>query len=461
MSRVKFLKAVIILGLLVLLVLPSMALAQGDIQIGRPLDGATVRETVNILVPAASVPKGGFVSYSVDGQFKTASYEQTADKANYVFRWDSKEIDPDTNLKMEQRLPHDGKRIISVQAYDKNGIKSGKSKQITIYVKNNASADMPASGLKLEYRYIPGASARYKIHSAITVKSIQGDTSVASKLGIIGGKEFVFKRTVEDIVSRNTAMIRQRFDGNVTDLNGGTPVIDTSIVPKSSYRIEDAHGNVSSVIHWPSSGKIVTVDMPKLPVKRIKIGDTWTLKQRILRDPLSEDSAGFSTVNTLEGLEWEGGYPCAKIKTSFTGSVKIPDTTLVKDDLTVTGETITYFAYRIGKMITSTTTATAELTVDASTASSLTSRTSKSSSGGTSTMPGGNMMMPGGMPTMPGGNMMMPGGMPTMPGGNMMMPGGMPTMPGMSGGISSGSESTSRQDVNIQIELTRKIQLLR
>ncbi|MHB1455799.1 MAG: hypothetical protein ACYC0V_02680 [Armatimonadota bacterium] len=468
MSRVKFLRTVIILGILALFVIPSIALAQSDIQISRPLDGATVRETVNIIVPVSSVPAGGFVSYSIDGRFRTASFEKSNDNRNYVYRWDTKEIDPDTNVPMDQRLPHDGKRTVSAQSYDKNGIKFGKSKQITIYVKNNASADMPASGLKLEYRYIPNSTVKYKFRNAIIVKSIQGDTSIAARVGsIFEGKEGVIKRTVEDIVARNTAMIRQRLDGNITVLDGGTPTIDTSFTPKSSYRIEDAQGLVSAVIQSSSPGTVISVDMPKLPTKRVKIGDTWTLKQKVLKDPTSNDFAVFNTVNTLEGLEWEGGYPCAKIKTSFAGDVKIPGTDVIKDTVPVSGETITYFAYRTGKLITSTTTATADITVSSSVASSLTSRTGSSGSGAASM---GGMMMPGGMPGMPS----MPGGMPGMPtmpgmiGGGMP---GMPTMPGMIGGgmpgmptmpgMTGGTDSTNKQDVNIQLELAYKIQLTR
>lgn len=468
MSRVRFLRTVIILGLLGLLVIPSITLAQSDIQISRPLDGATVRETVNILVPVSSVPAGGFISCSIDGHFKSASYEKSADNSNFVYRWDTKETDPDTNLPMEQRLPHDGKRTITVQSYDKNGVKSGKGKQITVYVKNNASADMPASGLKLEYRYIPGAIAKYKFRNAITIKSIQGDTSIISKIGgVFEGKEGVLKRSVEDIVARNTAMIRQRLDGNITILDGGTPVIDTSITPKSSYRIEDSLGFVSTIIDSSSPGTIITVDLPKLPAKRIRIGDTWTMKQRVIKDPTSNDSAVFNTVNTLEGLEWEGGYPCAKIRTTFAGDVKIPGDTVIKEAVPVSGETITYFAYRIGKLITSTTTATADVTVSASVASSLTSRTSRSSSSSSSTMPGG-MMMPGGMPMMPNmpstagggmtGNMIMPGGMPMMPN----MPGGMPTMPGMGGmGGNMGGTDNTKQDQDVKFELVYKIQLVK
>lgn len=460
MSRVKFLGTVIALGLLALFAIPSIALAQGDIQISRPLDGATVREIVNIIVPAASIPADGSVSYSIDERFRTASSQKSADRANFVYQWDTKQIDPDTSARMEVRLPRDGKRTITVQAYDKSGKRAGKGKTITIYVKNNASSDMPASGLRLIYRYIPNTSAKYKFSGTLSVKSVQGDTTIGSRNGgIISGKEGIIRRTVEDLVSQNTAMIRQRLVGNMSDLSGGTPVPDTSITPKSSYRIENQYGTVESVINSSSPGTIITVDMPKLPMKRVRIGDTWTLKQKVFRDPTSDDSATFTTINTLEGLEWEGGFPCAKIKSKFAGDVKIPGTDIVKDAVSVSGETTTFFAYRSGKLIFSRTTATAEATLNASAISSLTSGSGRGSSGG-STMPGG--MMPGGMPTMPGGMPSMPGGM--MPGG---MPGmiGMPGMPGMSGGTMPGmggsSASSRSQDEDVTFLLTHTLRLVR
>ncbi|MHB0997794.1 MAG: hypothetical protein ACYC27_00995 [Armatimonadota bacterium] len=479
MSRVRFLGKVITLGLLAALLLSSFALAQGDIQISRPLDGATVRETVNILVPASSVPADGFVAYSIDGRFRTAASSKSVNGSSFVFRWNTKDIDPDTNVPMAQRKPRDGKHLITVQAYDNNGRKVGKSKEITVYVKNNASADMPASGLSLAYKYSVGKSSKYKFHQTLNLKSVQGDTSVASLSGgVIEGKEGIIKRTIEDVVSRNNVLIRQKLDGSLSNYSGGRPVPDTSVVAKAAYRVEDTYGKVITIMDSSTPGTTITVDMPKMPAKRVKIGDMWTLKERLFRNPTSNDSALFTTTSTLEGLEWEGGYPCAKIKSTFSGDVKIPGNKIVKDTVSVSGETITYFAYRTGKLISSSTTAAAEATVSASIVSALKS----SSTSSNTTMAGGMPMMPGGMPgmpTMPGGmpGMMggMPGGMPpmpTMPGGMPGMAGGMPgmiggmpgmpTMPGMNmPGMGGSSGATANRDnVDIKLELVQKLQLI-
>ncbi len=494
MLRVKFLVAVT-LSIFLQLAISSVTFAQSNIQVDRPLDGATVREVVNILVPVDSVPNDGFVSYSIDGRFRLASSEKTNDESHYIYRWDTKQLDPDTNAPMEVRQPRDGRRTITVQAYDKNGRSVGESREIAVFVKNNASADMPAQGLRLAYRYTPNTSNDYKFTTMIRVNSIAGDTTIANEdRGIISGKEGVIKRTIEDLVRNNAAMIRQRLIGNIYDLQGGQSMPDYSFNSKSSYRIENSQGMLEEIITTSSPGTSISIDMPKLPAERVRIGDSWTLKQKIFRDPTSDQNAAFTTINMLEGLEWEGGFPCAKIKTTFTGTVKIPDYNIEDDTVSISGETITFFAYKRGKLVLSTTTAIAEATIPSGLASTLTSNAPRSSgstpSGVMSGMPG---MMPGGMPGgmvppmtggMPGGMVPpmtggMPGGMVPpmtggMPGGMVPpmtggMPGGMvpPMTGGMPGGMMPGMASmeggisSQSQEVDIKLEITNKLQLVK
>ena len=73
--------------------IPILASAQSELRIARPVDGATVRETVNVLVPAASVPDGGFISCLVDGNFKCADAIKSEDGRYFVYRWSTKAIE--------------------------------------------------------------------------------------------------------------------------------------------------------------------------------------------------------------------------------------------------------------------------------------------------------------------------------------------------------------------------------
>ena len=60
------------------------AVAQSELRIVRPVDGATVRETVSILIPVSCVPMNptpGFIACSIDGVYEAASAEKSEGSA--------------------------------------------------------------------------------------------------------------------------------------------------------------------------------------------------------------------------------------------------------------------------------------------------------------------------------------------------------------------------------------------
>ncbi|MHB1190664.1 MAG: hypothetical protein ACYC08_07485, partial [Armatimonadota bacterium] len=122
------------------LLLVFAAAAHSDMQIERPMDGSTVRETVSVLVPVWSVPSGGFVAYTIDGEFICAQSTKTKNGENFVYYW---------NTKGGYR---DGQHRILVEACDSNGDKTGERREINVFLKNTISAsDIPYEGLKLRY----------------------------------------------------------------------------------------------------------------------------------------------------------------------------------------------------------------------------------------------------------------------------------------------------------------------
>jgi hypothetical protein len=91
---------------------------------------------------------------------------------------------------------------------------------------------------------------------------------------------------------------------------------------------------------------------PELAGRRVKIGDTWTTK-----DGFSEAAEtatvhmSFELVNTLAGFETIDGYECAKVTTTFTGTMEGKGTEGPADwtsEGTLSGESTWYFAYKEG-----------------------------------------------------------------------------------------------------------------
>ena len=342
------------------MLLSVLASAQTELRIARPVDGATVRETVNVLVPAASIPEGGFISCIVDGQFKCADATRSEDGRYFVYRWDTKAIDRSPETGVELPRPKDGKHVILVQVYDASGKKAGKGQQVAVYVKNSAAADMPAGGLKLRYSNDIGATGNYRCKYAIDLKSIEGATNITGALGeAVEGEEATVKRSVEDVMPDGTLLVRQKLIGALVSFSAGQPVA-LNVEPKSFYAVEDALGRMTYVMKSSSPGVAVSLDMPNLPSQNVRIGDSWGLTERIFRDLSTGESVALTTTSVLEGLEWEGGHPCARIKTRFTGTVKLPFSSLITQAIPISGEATTYFAYRAGKVISSTTRAISE-----------------------------------------------------------------------------------------------------
>lgn len=372
MLKGKFSAEAILLGIFTLVFMSTLVSAQ-QIEIKRPLDGATVRETVNILVPAGNIPEGGFLSCSIDGRFRCALATKTENDDSFVYRWDTKAEDPNLELPEDQRKPRDGKHTITVQSYDPSGKKFGEGKTISVYVKNNASADMPSEGLKLRYKQVIGGLTKYKFKFTLDVKSIQGATDVAASAGeAVEGTEGTIKRSIEDILPDAKMLVRQKLQGMLRIYQSGQAVPATWILPKAGYDIEDSLGQIFSVMKSVSSGDAVTIDLPNLPSERVRIGDTWSQLEKVFRNVITGESATLMATNTLEGLEWENGHPCAKIRTTFAGNARIPISSVFVEPIPVTGEIVTYFDYRIGKVISSTVHAKADASVDQNVVSSLT-----------------------------------------------------------------------------------------
>jgi len=405
---------IMVLALLVAMVVcaPGTLYAQSAIEIARPLDGATVRETVRVIVPASSVPSEGYVAVSIDGRRRSALAPDEESGA-YVYLWDTKGLDPDANLPPAQRQPKEGPHTITVQAFDAAGKKFGEPKQISVVVKNKASELMPASGMLLRYNRKVGPVSKYKFSTVSNLSDIAGAKELADTIGqAIEAAEYVVDQSTEDLRPDGTALVRQKPDGDIKIGSGGRMISIPNLKVKAAYRIEDGCGRTTGNIESIASGEKVVVELPNLPVQRVRIGDSWTEVDNVFQDWSSGSNMAMSVTSTLEGVEWQGGYPCAKIRSVYSGTKKLPSSTILTDAVPIRGERITYFAFQVGKVISTETTAIITGQVPRSTIGSLSEKImsayttkfpSLSSSGATGGPPGGsgfnmpNEAPPGGM----------------------------------------------------------------
>lgn len=420
----------------------GVAWAQAPFTIVRPLDGARVRETVQVRFPIRSVPQGGFIGVSIDGKFveavAPASLRSDRERGHYIYEWNTK----------ARNVP-DGQHTIELTLY--SGTEGGNPRvlarsSVRVIVANEIKP--PAGGIRLQYRWLPpGKIVRYNMtyavkesteiqYSGLTPEEntlyelrFKGDLNVLdwrNNLGLISW--IVFPPAVRGAPGQYEVLTGKNFAPVYQEVES------TGRVRYQNARIgEQLQQEYDVLYYWVG-------DLAIIPPKPLKPGDRWT-GTIVLGNPLrsgdisevAEDQVPAAA--RLERFEWERGYKCAKIVYEFTGNlpgdVDVGGIRLEKAKIKFRRET--YFAYDIGQIVRQRTTIEIETT----------QREQAGASGG---------FMGGGAPPMGGrggfaggdedeGGMIGGRGARGPRGGGLGLPGGAPGAPG---GLGAGGQAPQR-----------------
>ena len=420
----------------------GVAWAQAPFTIVRPLDGARVRETVQVRFPIRSVPQGGFIGVSIDGKFveavAPAALRSDRERGHYIYEWNTK----------ARNVP-DGQHTIELTLY--SGTEGGNPRvlarsSVRVIVENEIKP--PAGGIRLQYRWLPpGKIVRYNMtytvkesteiqYSGLTPEEntlyelrFKGDLNVLdwrNNLGLISW--IVFPPAVRGAPGQYEVLTGKNFAPVYQEVES------TGRVRYQNARIgEQLQQEYDVLYYWVG-------DLAIIPPKPLKPGDRWT-GTIVLGNPLrsgdisevAEDQVPAAA--RLERFEWERGYKCAKIVYEFTGNlpgdVDVGGIRLEKAKIKFRRET--YFAYDIGQIVRQRTTIEIETT----------QREQAGASGG---------FMGGGAPPMGGrggfaggdedeGGMIGGRGARGPRGGGLGLPGGAPGTPG---GLGAGGQAPQR-----------------
>jgi hypothetical protein len=329
--------------------------------IRRPPDGATVREQVRVEIPGASVQPGDMIEILIDGKFVEAlpAVDETtphAAGAPFTFVWDTKggdaagqEIpDGDHTFKAVLYAPVGGSDAMSVKA----------ESEVKITVQNKIHTD--TGPIRLQYRFRDGDSVKYaRAGRAYIVGSLSGLSNAEDR--VLATVDSQLQLAIEDVRS-DSSLVRNKLVRLDVEQNGQARSFDPRELPDSVYEEIDSQGRV---VYAPAGALLAafdelglavqtTVDLPVLPIQPVSVGSTWTELLKIdVPGTLPANRPSLTIKNTFEDLEWDNGYPTAKIRQSVEAQAPV---TVAFGPLDVKNPKLSferniYLAYRSGRLI--------------------------------------------------------------------------------------------------------------
>jgi hypothetical protein len=313
----------------------SLALAQAPFTIVRPADGSRVRETVRIQIPRNSIPSGGYVGIFVGGKFVEALVPPLRGQF-YEYALDTKGRNlPDGKVNLEV--------VLYVDFNDQPRIVDRSSVEVTIA--NRANIPVPENGLQLRYRWRPGTELVYVMEQRMSISAI---TEAQARLGgraaelPIEGETVRLLYAVDNAYGNGDGLLRLQ----ALPLKGKDYAILTtteSTEPKKymDFQMHPVYMRVSSTgnevfgsipRYFPLEGTaaesfrtdlFAVMPLPTLPARPVRPGDAWAGRflwsdYDLEKVPETNSvSKPFPARGELLGLEWEMGFPCAKIRYSI------------------------------------------------------------------------------------------------------------------------------------------------
>ncbi|MBL8059101.1 MAG: hypothetical protein JNK63_00120 [Chthonomonas sp.] len=328
------------------------AFAQSSFTIRRPLEGAKVRETVEVRIPVRSIPAGaGFVGIWVNGRFLEAVspyYPSTGvntTATDFIYKLDTKK-------KVEPHFPRgipDGQMTIEAVLYVNRGsfTQPVNKSSVVVQLDNSASIRIPSGGLVLRYPFRPLSEFVYGIEFKNSIQNLtEAQAQLGSQAGTVEGQpeRFRYRVTVmnqyrnsdgtkEGLLLMQPLVMRGQDHAMLTTSGNGEPdkYYDYNMAP---LYMRVANNGREIFGAWPfyapngqgfseagTTDLIAMLPLPILPSRGVRPGGpafTGYLPQAVLDLENGRESNRFTQLiqarGTLEGIEYERGRPCAKIR---------------------------------------------------------------------------------------------------------------------------------------------------
>jgi hypothetical protein len=302
----------------------SRAQGQSPFTIRKPLDGSSVREKVRIEIPRASIGSGGFVAIYVDGKFALAlAPQETEDGKPFTYLWDTK----------SEKIS-DGEHAIRAVLFEPSG-NTGAAEKGSSEVKVNVANiihDGPSS-LLLRYKYTEGVNRDYAREGKSFIVGGVSETGTTTSNQNLADVKSKIHYDIQDVsFDRDRGMEIALVRNKLTELsilqNGTETTLDPGQLSNSVYQELGTTGKAffelgtaAGLAEFMLLGLPVnnTLELPELPTARVQIGDTWATENQRIDIPGMPQALQprVKIDNKLVDLEWQDGYPTARIHQSY------------------------------------------------------------------------------------------------------------------------------------------------
>lgn len=322
--------------------------ADKPLEIVAPKDGSTVKELVSIAVPRSSVPPDGFIAVYIDNKFRVAlappSAEEMQEKklkadAPVSYVWDTKApVSDDSNTAREDRFAQDGPHVIEVKSYNRDGqmIETAAS-QVNLRNKVEFVTNQP---VKLWYNQSVAGQTYVIDHTVDLVANSAsgGFRRPGQPAEATGGPDkIVHKETshyavsLEDVsAATGTGFWRERRESPLTVVVNGTKHtvrIDSS----SRYYPLEKNGTVRKSKIMERESREPIVNPVDLPGRAQRMNEPFDTNLRINLGAYIPGSLNIDRIQaTLEGIEWQHGERCVKIRLTYNAGKSKVDINSVK-----------------------------------------------------------------------------------------------------------------------------------
>ncbi|MCX7799470.1 MAG: hypothetical protein N2109_03915 [Fimbriimonadales bacterium] len=322
------------------LIAAGLAWAQAPFTIVRPADGSKVREKVRVLLPKDSIPDGGYVGVFVGGKFLEATVPQVQGKyREYLLDTKARGI-PDGETTIEL--------VLFVETNDQARVVDRSS--VEVNVANSSSIPIPEEGVKLRYRWRPGMELVYNLEVRTQLATL---TEAQNKLGARGAdlpieaERIRLLYAVDNAYPNGDGLVRiQAMPLQGKNYAWLTTSDETQPRRFMDYEMHSVYMRLTNTgmevfgsvpFYVPLEGTMgearrtdlfAVFPLPTLPAKPVAPGDIWQarfLDSALDLDKLYEQdrlTEALLARGEFLGVEWESGFPCAKIRHTLEAGQK-------------------------------------------------------------------------------------------------------------------------------------------